>query len=356
VTPDLLCERRAASRPRVHDRGAMCWRVHAARRAPVKFLTQRRAWPEGRALGAGLGLTPQEFCDRISRWRDMTRLLNISNDDFIRTTESVTSAGAGAVAGIGAPRRDLSRPLCRCIRCATRPFTPRANSLTARRRPGRGRVARGGQLLLSAIGLARQAFGLYEPIGGDHPRSRRNEVISFVNRAQRFVDLAHQLQLGIPVPGNPARDLCVARRADQLHHRDRLSRSRSGEYPIFWPADLHMSARISCASHGLLHAFLMAAGSSRRGACSPWLVDRRRPEMSKSLGNFIAPKELVDRYGLDPLRYFLLRELPFGSDGDFSHRAWWSAQWRLANDSASGAAGPGDDQSQLRGAVPAPGP
>jgi methionyl-tRNA synthetase len=43
--------------------------------------------------------------------------------------------------------------------------------------------------------------------------------------------------------------------------------------------------------------------------------------MSKSLGNFIPPKELVDTYGLDPLRYFLLRELPFGNDGDFSHRA-----------------------------------
>src|SRR5260221_719252 len=43
--------------------------------------------------------------------------------------------------------------------------------------------------------------------------------------------------------------------------------------------------------------------------------------MSKSLGNFVAPKELVDRYGLDPVRYFMLRELPLGSDGDFSHRA-----------------------------------
>ena len=43
--------------------------------------------------------------------------------------------------------------------------------------------------------------------------------------------------------------------------------------------------------------------------------------MSKSLGNFIPPKELVDKYGVDPVRYFMLRELPFGNDGDFSHRA-----------------------------------
>jgi methionyl-tRNA synthetase len=50
-----------------------------------------------------------------------------------------------------------------------------------------------------------------------------------------------------------------------------------------------------------------------------WTVEGQK--MSKSLGNFIAPHELIDRYGLDPVRYFMLRELPFGSDGDFSHRA-----------------------------------
>src|SRR5205823_14357035 len=50
-----------------------------------------------------------------------------------------------------------------------------------------------------------------------------------------------------------------------------------------------------------------------------WTVEGQK--MSKSLGNFIPPKELVDKYGLDPVRYFMLRELPFGNDGDFSHRA-----------------------------------
>jgi methionyl-tRNA synthetase len=70
------------------------------------------------------------------------------------------------------------------------------------------------------------------------------------------------------------------------------------------------------------HALLMAAGLEpprRVFAHGWWTVEGQK--MSKSLGNFVAPKELVDRYGLDPLRYFMLRELPFGSDGDFSHRA-----------------------------------
>ena len=70
------------------------------------------------------------------------------------------------------------------------------------------------------------------------------------------------------------------------------------------------------------HAFLMAAGLEpprRVFAHGWWTVEGQK--MSKSLGNFIPPGQLVDKYGLDPVRYFLLRELPFGSDGDFSHRA-----------------------------------
>ena len=69
-------------------------------------------------------------------------------------------------------------------------------------------------------------------------------------------------------------------------------------------------------------AFLMAAGLEpprRVFAHGWWTVEGQK--MSKSLGNFIPPQQLVDTYGVDPVRYFLLRELPFGSDGDFSHRA-----------------------------------
>jgi len=69
-------------------------------------------------------------------------------------------------------------------------------------------------------------------------------------------------------------------------------------------------------------AFLMAAGLEpprRVFAHGWWTVEGQR--MSKSLGNSILPRQLVEQYGLDPLRYFLLRELPFGGDGDFSHRA-----------------------------------
>jgi methionyl-tRNA synthetase len=97
----------------------------------------------------------------------------------------------------------------------------------------------------------------------------------------------------------------------------------SGAFKTFWPADLHMVGKDIIRFHGVYWpAFLEAGGVAppkRVFAHGWWTVEGEK--MSKSLGNVIPPQALVDKYGLDPLRYFMLRELPFGSDGDFSHRA-----------------------------------
>ena len=239
----------------------------------VKFLTgsdEHGQKVEQSARAAGIA--PQEFCDRISpAWREMTRLLNISNDDFIRTTEPRHMRGvAGAVAGAGAARRDLSRPLRRLVFGARRGVLRRER---ADRRAQRHKVAPTGAEVewleeenyffrLSAWQDRLLAWYEANP-DAIAPRSRRNEVISFVkSRAQRSVDLAHQLQLGHPGAGQPeACDLCLARRADQLHHRARLpgyraaSSRRSGRPICTW------SARTSCAfTRSIGTAFLMAAG------------------------------------------------------------------------------------------------
>jgi methionyl-tRNA synthetase len=99
--------------------------------------------------------------------------------------------------------------------------------------------------------------------------------------------------------------------------------TESAAYRSFWPANLHMVGKDIIRFHCVYWpAFLMAAGLApprRVFAHGWWTVEGQK--MSKSLGNFIPPGELVERYGLDAVRYFMLRELPFGSDGDFSHRA-----------------------------------
>jgi methionyl-tRNA synthetase len=169
------------------------------------------------------------------------------------------------------------------------------------------------------------------------PRSRRNEVISFVKSGLNDLSISRtSFSWGIPVPGHPGHVVYVWLDA-LINYITVLGypETKKNDYSMFWPADLHMVGKDILRFHTVYwHAFLMAAGLApprRVFAHGWWTVEGQK--MSKSLGNFIAPKELVDRYGLDPLRYFLLRELPFGSDGDFSHRA---VIGRLNGDLANG--------------------
>jgi methionyl-tRNA synthetase len=95
------------------------------------------------------------------------------------------------------------------------------------------------------------------------------------------------------------------------------------DYGKYWPADLHMVGKDILRFHTVYWpAFLMAADlepPKRVFAHGWWTIEGQK--MSKSLGNVVAPDALVSTYGLDPTRYFLLREVPFGNDGDFSRRA-----------------------------------
>src|SRR5690606_38250339 len=97
----------------------------------------------------------------------------------------------------------------------------------------------------------------------------------------------------------------------------------SETFKRFWPADLHMVGKDILRFHAVYWpAFLMAAGLEppRRVFAHGWLLNKGA-KMSKSLGNVLNPTDLVERYGLDPVRYYLLREVPFGQDGYISHES-----------------------------------
>jgi methionyl-tRNA synthetase len=157
------------------------------------------------------------------------------------------------------------------------------------------------------------------------PRSRRNEVVSFVRAGLNDLSISRtSFSWGIPVPGNPRHVIYVWLDA-LINYITALGypETESAEYSTFWPNVLHVVGKDILRFHAVYWpAFLMAAGLEpprRIYAHGWWTVEGEK--MSKSLGNGIPPDVLVDRYGVDPARYFLLRELPFGSDGDFSHRA-----------------------------------
>ena len=169
------------------------------------------------------------------------------------------------------------------------------------------------------------------------PDSRRNEVISFVRGGLRDLSVSRTtFRWGIPVPGNPDHIMYVWLDAltnyiTAIGYPDETNES----FKRFWPADLHMVGKDILRFHAVYWpAFLMAAGLPvpRRIFAHGWLMNRGQ-KMSKSIGNVLRPQDLVERYGLDQVRYYLLREVPFGSDGYISHESMASRiNGDLAND------------------------
>ncbi|MGH7057938.1 MAG: methionine--tRNA ligase, partial [Acetobacteraceae bacterium] len=168
------------------------------------------------------------------------------------------------------------------------------------------------------------------------PKSRRNEVVSFVKGGLRDLSISRSsFTWGVPVPGDPKHVMYVWLDALVNYITAVGFPDQADPAWAFWPADLHLVGKEIVRFHGVYWpAFLMAAGIApprRVFSHGWWTVEGEK--MSKSLGNVIDPRDLVDRYGLDPVRYFLLREVPFGNDGDFSRRALVARMnGELAND------------------------
>ncbi|EFG75134.1 methionine--tRNA ligase [Mycobacterium parascrofulaceum ATCC BAA-614] len=157
------------------------------------------------------------------------------------------------------------------------------------------------------------------------PEVRRNEVVSFVSGGLRDLSISRtSFDWGVKVPGHPDHVVYV--------WVDALTNYLTGVgYPDtdselfrrYWPADLHMIGKDIIRFHTVYWpAFLMSAGIDlpRRVFAHGFLLNRGE-KMSKSVGNIVDPDALVDTFGVDQLRYFLLREVPFGQDGSYSEDA-----------------------------------
>ena len=156
------------------------------------------------------------------------------------------------------------------------------------------------------------------------PKSRRNEILAFVREGLRDLSVSRTtFSWGIPVPGNDKHVIYVwfdalANYITALGYPD-----ETGDFADCWPADVHLIGKDILRFHTVYWpTFLMAAGlplPKKVFAHGWWTVEGQK--MSKSLQNVVEPNMLINRYGVDAVRYFLLREVPFGLDGDFSHAA-----------------------------------
>src|SRR5208283_3567155 len=157
------------------------------------------------------------------------------------------------------------------------------------------------------------------------PKERLNEVASFVRGGLQDLSISRTtFDWGVRVPGSDGHIMYVwvdalTNYITAVGYPD----TESETFQRYWPADLHVIGKDIVRFHAVYWpAFLMSAGIEvPRRIFSHGFLFNRGEKMSKSVGNVIDPFALADAYGVDPLRYFLLREVPFGQDGSYSHEA-----------------------------------
>jgi methionyl-tRNA synthetase len=156
------------------------------------------------------------------------------------------------------------------------------------------------------------------------PPERRNEIVSFVKRGLQDLSISRTtFDWGIPVPGAPGHVMYVW--VDALTNYISATGIPGSGNPRekYWPADLHVIGKDIVRFHTIYWpAFLMSARLPLpKRVFGHGFLFNRGEKMSKSVGNVIDPTTMVGQYGVDQVRYFFLREVPFGQDGNYSHEA-----------------------------------
>ena len=307
----------------------------------VRFLTGTDEHGQKIAQSAAAqGIDPQAFTDQVSQtFRDLADTMGFSHDDFIRTTEDRHKSVCQTLWSRLEARGHIYLDTYAGWYCVSDEAYYDEGELI-KQADGSFQTSLGKKVewleeenyffRLSAFGD--QLLTLYEA-NPDFvmPASRLNEVRSFVAGGLNDIAISRTtFDWGVPVPGNDRHVMYVWLDALTNYISSLGNPSADGAdgadgalYRKFWPANLHIVGKDILRFHAVYWpAFLMAADwplPNRVFAHGWWTNEGQK--ISKSLGNAIDPVELVATYGLDQVRYFLLREVPFGNDGDFSRGA-----------------------------------
>ena len=271
-------------------------------------------------------MKPQAFTDKVSQnFRDLLPFMNISNDDFIRTTETRHKEAAQAI------WHRLMKNGHIYLDKYSGWYSVRDEAYFSEGELVDGKAPTGAPVewveepsyFFDLSQWETKLLQFYE----DHPDfiapvSRRNEVVSFVSSGLRDLSISRtSFNWGIAVPDDEKHIMYVW--LDALTNYITATGFPDEEqdlYRKFWPATLHMVGKDILRFHAVYWpAFLLAADLEppKRVFAHGWWTNEGQ-KISKSLGNVIDPVQLIETYGLDQVRYFLMREVPFGNDGDFS--------------------------------------
>jgi methionyl-tRNA synthetase len=279
------------------------------------------------------GLTPLELATRNSQvFRELWTALNISNDDFIRTTEERHHRACAEIWRRMEANGDIY------LDKYAGWYSVRQEAFFDEKETTVGEDGVRREPLGSPVEwVEEESYFFRLSAYGDRllahyeghpdfiaPAERRNEVVSFVKSGLRDLSVSRAtFDWGVPVPGNPKHVMYVW--VDALTNYITAAGFPDEADPKwrYWPADVHMIGKDILRFHAVYWpAFLMSAGVPlpRRVFAHGFLLNRGE-KMSKSVGNVVDPFGMAQLYGVDAMRFYFLREVPFGQDGSYSHES-----------------------------------
>ncbi len=272
-----------------------------------------------------------KFCDEISKtFRDLSKTLNLTNTDFIRTTEDRHKKSVQNL------WKELENNDAIYLSKYSGWYSVSDEAFYSNdeiEELNGSKVAKSSKSPVEWMDEESYFFRLskwekklldYYEKNPDFisPKSRKNEVISFVKSGLKDLSVSRKsFSWGIPVPNNKEHVIYVWLDAltnyiSALNYPD----TNNQMYKDFWPASVHLIGKDILRFHAVYWpAFLLAAKLPlpKKVYGHGWILSGEE-KMSKSKGNILDPIEIIDRYGLDPLRYYLIKEVSFGNDGNIS--------------------------------------
>jgi len=285
------------------------------------------------------GITPQQWTDNMAaKFQDLWKTLDITNDDFIRTTQKRHEDTVQEIFEILLKKGDIYKGVYSGKYCLSCEAYLDESELVDGKCPihkKEPQIITEETYFFKLSAYQNDLLAFYERNPGFlSPKSRATEIINFVKGGLHDLSVSRsKVKWGIPVRSNPQHTVYVWFDAlinyiSAAGYAKKLGLPEYKDYPVnfdeTWPADVHLIGKEIFRFHAVIWpAMLMALGlplPKKVFAHGWWTIEGEK--MSKSLGNFIDPRDVTSKYGVEPLRYFIFREVPFGGDGDFSMDAF----------------------------------
>jgi len=289
------------------------------------------------------GKEPKKFTDEIAaKYESLTKALNLSNTDFIRTTDEKRHWPKVKEIWLKLKENgDIYKKKYRglyCVGCEA--FITKKDLIN-----GKCKIHQKEPEVIEEenyfFRLSKYSKKIEEIIRKDDVKiileERKNEMLSFIGQGLEDVSFSRprkDLKWGIPVPDDNSQTIYVW--ADALiNYLSALDYSNGENFKKYWPADIHCLGKDILRFHATIWlGMLLSLGLELpKNIFVHGFITSSGQKMSKSLGNVIDPFELVKKYGVDAVRYFLLREIPSTEDGDFTYEKF---EERYNSDLASG--------------------